>query len=352
MKFSLALFASVASAVSVDLSKRASPLAVEINVVDNSNVVASITNTGSTPLKVLKTGSILDNSHIEKTEIFSGAAKVPFDGIRLRIATSNLEEDSFQILAPGETVSTSWDTATVHDLSAGGEFSFSTSGAISYAEIDSNSLTGAVPFSSNVVTASVDGTAAAKVRRSFNDYIQKRTVVQSDCTSTRLTATRNAISSCRSHAAAASSAAVSGAAARMTEYFKSSTTATRSTVATVFGRIVTECGSTTSGVSRQYCSDVLSSCGSSVLAYTLPSGSYMVNCPLYFSALPAVTGTCHAQDQATTTLHEVTHLTQIRGTSDQSGCYGYSCVRSLTASQNLNHADTYSLFANAVRINC
>ena len=63
------------------------------------------------------------------------------------------------------------------------------------------------------------------------------------------------------------------------------------------------------------------------------------------SGLAALSRTCHAQDQATTTLHEMTHLSQIKGTSDY-GVYGYNAVRSLTAAQNLNHADTYTLFAN------
>ena len=41
------------------------------------------------------------------------------------------------------------------------------------------------------------------------------------------------------------------------------------------------------------------------LQYTLPSGSFMVNCPLYFSALSGLSRTCHAQDQATTSLQQV-----------------------------------------------
>ncbi|KAK3314168.1 Deuterolysin metalloprotease family-domain-containing protein [Apodospora peruviana] len=348
----LAIFGSMAAAVSIDLNQRATPLSVNIEVVDNSNVKATITNTGKTALKVLKPGSILDSTAVEKSVVFSDAGKIAFDGIRLRVATSNLAEEAFQVIQAGETISTSWDVAEVHDLSAGGAFDISAVGALSYAEADSNSITGSVPYTSNIVTASVDGAAAAKIRRAFRESIEKRTIVQSDCTGTRLTATRNAISNCRALAAAASSAAVSGSAAKMTEYFKSSSSSTRSTVAAVFGRVATECGSTTSGVSRQYCTDVYPACSSGVLAYTLPSQSYMVNCPLYFSNLPALTSTCHAQDQATTTLHEVTHLSQIKGTTDQSGCYGYSCVQSLTAAQNLNHADTYSLFANAIKVGC
>ena len=257
-----------------------------------------------------------------------------------------MPEESFQVIAPGETVSTSWDVAEVHDLSTGGSFDITTVGALQYADdLNSTVVTGAYTYASNVVSASVDGAAAAKVRRSFTDHIARRTVVQSDCSGSRGTAQRTALSNCRSLAQAASTAASSGAAAKMTEYFKSSTSSTRSTVAAVFSRVASECGSTTSGSSRQYCSDVLGACGSNVLAYTQPSSGIMVSCPLYFSALPALSRTCHAQDQATTTLHEMTHLSQIRGTSDYN-CYGYSCTRALSASQNLNHADTYTLFAN------
>ncbi|KAH8893979.1 hypothetical protein GQ53DRAFT_644593 [Thozetella sp. PMI_491] len=353
MKFlvSVSALVATASALSIQAGKRDTPIDVTLEVVGNTDIKAVITNTGSTDLKVFKTGSILDSNPVEKTAIFAGSEKIEFDGLRLRVQTVGLPEDAFQVIAAGESVETTFDVAVVHDLSAGGEFDISTSGALSYAELDSTELTGAVTYSSNVVTASVDGTAAAKVRRDFHEHA-KRQVVQSDCTGTKLTATKNALTNCRAVAAAASAAAASGSADKMTEYFKSSTSTTRSTVAGVFGKIVTECGSSTSGVSKQYCSDVYGACSSGVLAYTLPSASYMVNCNLYFTGLSALSGTCHAQDQATTTLHETTHLTQIKGTTDQNGCYGYSCVRSLTAAQNLNHADTYALFANAIHVGC
>ena len=46
----------------------------------------------------------------------------------------------------------------------------------------------------------------------------------------------------------------------------------------------------------------------------------------------------------------MTHLTQVKGTSDYGG-YGYNFVRSLSAAQNLNHADTYTLFAQGKSMN-
>lgn len=73
MKFltGLSLVAS-ALAVRMDVTKRDSPLKVEIQSVGNSAVKAVVTNTGSEPIKLMKTGSILDNKAVEKAEIFSG----------------------------------------------------------------------------------------------------------------------------------------------------------------------------------------------------------------------------------------------------------------------------------------
>ncbi|KAK2735416.1 deuterolysin metalloprotease [Colletotrichum kahawae] len=345
MKFSLgvSLLATLASAVSVDMAKRdTSPLDVKLETVGNSGVKAVLTNTGDSALKLFKTGTILDTAPVEKVEVFASGNKVDFDGVRLLMATSGLTEEAFQIIGAGESVEVEFDAAELHDLSTAGEIDIVSSGAFSYAEADSTELAGTIPFSSNSIHTAVNGEEAAAVRARF---LAKRTVVQSDCTGTRRTATVNAISRCRSLAVAASSAAASGPAARMTEYFKSSTTATRNTVATVFSRIASECGSTTSGVSRQFCTDVYPACSNGVIAYTLATWSTALSS----FTMTEASSTCHAQDRQTTILHEMTHLTQIRGTSDYGG-YGYNFVRSLSASQNLNHADTYSKSLNSLSV--
>lgn len=271
-----------------------------------------------------------------------------FDGIRLRVMTTGLDEEAFQTIAAGETVEKTFDVGQVFDLSAGGKYDVVSLGAFSYAEANTTDIAGIYSVAGSTTTALVDGAKAKEVRRRFH---AKRIDVQSDCTGTKLTSTNTAISNCRALAAAAQTAATSGSATKLSEYFKSSTSSVRSTVAGVFQKVASECGSTSSGVSDLYCSDVYSSCSSGVLAYTLPSQSYMVNCNLYYTALSALTRTCHGQDQATTTLHESTHLTQIKGTSDYS-TYGYQGVLGLSASQNLNHADTYALFANAIYVGC
>lgn len=87
-------------------------------------------------------------------------------------------------------------------------------------------------------------------------------------------------------------------------------------------------------------------CEDNVLAYTIPSKNVIVNCPIFYSALTALTTTCHKQDQATTTLHEMTHApgTYSPGTDDNG--YGYAAATALTAAKALANADTYALYAN------
>ncbi|KAG9253438.1 Deuterolysin metalloprotease family-domain-containing protein [Emericellopsis atlantica] len=348
MKFFAAL-AMAAMAVAAPTEKRApTPLDVKLELVGNSEVKATVTNTGKNNLKLFSTGTFLDDAPVEKVSVLSGDKPVTFDGVKLLIATENLEEDAFTRLDSGESLEVTFDIAEYHDLSAGGAFKISSEGAFSFAEADSTELVGSVPFTANTVEAKVDGASAAAVHTAFVN--EKRTRVQSDCSGTRLSQTRSALSGCASWASQAQSVAQSGSATKMTEYFKSSSSSTRSTVAGVFSRMRSECSSTSGGASTFYCSDFYGVCGGGVIAYTVPSLSAMAYCPLHFS-LPLSPSSCYGNNQIGTVVHEVTHLSQIAGTDDFGG-YGYNFVRSLSASQNLRHADTYALFAQSIIRGC
>lgn len=239
------------------------------------------------------------------------AEKVAFDGVRVWLDYSLLEEESFRVIEAGESIEIEWDVAVDHDLAAGGDFDISSVGVLSYAALDSTDIVGQAAFSSNVLHAHVDGEAAAKVRRDWHDSVEKRAAVQSDCTGTRRTAVLNALSNCRASAAAAATAASSGPAARLTEFFKSSTSATRSTVAGVFNRIASECGTSTGGISRLHCTDVYGACSPGVVAYAVPSLSIMANCPPWFNNYAGTSTACRGTSQAGITVHEVSHVRAI-----------------------------------------
>jgi len=341
MKFATAVSAltTVASAASINIPN-ASPLDVKINMVGNTGVKATITNTGSKDLKVFKTGSFLDKTPTEKVRVSQGKSAVPFSGVRLRVKKTGLKDSAFQLIPAGKTVEAEFDVAELHDLSAGGAFDLRSQGTLHYAKVGSNDLTGFVPYKSNLITATVDGVNASKVFKGF--HASKRQAVQDDCTGSEQTATVNAIEACADLASKAAEVAGSDD-GKLAEYFKNTDSSTRSTVVSVFNAVASECGSTSSGA-PYYCSDVYGACSDGVIAYTLPSEGYMVNCPIFFSDLDPASSQCHAQDQQSTVVHESTHLESVAGTDDYGG-YGYDFVQSLSPEENLSHADTYALFA-------
>lgn len=56
---------------------QSTPLEVTVESVGNSVLKASITNTGSETLRLLRAGSILDDRAIERAEIYSGCKSTP-----------------------------------------------------------------------------------------------------------------------------------------------------------------------------------------------------------------------------------------------------------------------------------
>jgi deuterolysin len=349
-QLSVAALATVASAASVDINKRDTPLSIKLESIGNSEVKIAVTNNGEKALNLLSKGTFLDEvAPVEKVQVYTaaGAAKVPFEGIKLRLLTSGLAADDFVALKAGETKEVTVEAASLHSLNEGGDFEVFASGLIPYAEENSTDLTGTLPYDSDKLTITVDGAQAAQVTKALD--LQKRSSIGSSCTGTKLTAIRTALSNCNRFATSAASAAAAGT--KLTTYFKSTTSATKNTVSARLTAVARECAGTTSRTTTN-CNDQYSGCSSNVLAYTVPSTSYITYCPIFFSALPAISNTCHGQDQATTVLHEETHASSVYSPGTDDLGYGYAAASRLTTAQALNNADSFALYANAVYLNC
>ena len=76
MKFILSVSAlvAVASAASVNLNKRASPLTLTLSHVDGAVVKADLTNTGSTGYNLLFSGTILDDRPTDDLVVSAASA--------------------------------------------------------------------------------------------------------------------------------------------------------------------------------------------------------------------------------------------------------------------------------------
>jgi deuterolysin len=278
--------------------------------------------------------------------LISIAGRVPFLGIRKRVKTADLSHDAFTPILAGQTIEITVDMAAVHDLSSGGTFKVSSYGAIAYAPHGSTELSGqAIAYSSNELEVLVDGAAAAKVPRAIIP-LDKRTAIQSDCTSTQRANTLTALQNCQKLATAAATAASSGSAAKFNEYFKTTSPSVRAAVAARFQAVAKECGSSTSGATSMYCTDVYGACDGNTLAYTSPPDNAVVNCPVYYSYLPVISSSCHGQDMTTTTLHEFTHAPAVCSPGTDDNAYGYSAATALGSAQAVLNADTYALYAN------
>jgi deuterolysin len=259
--------------------------------------------------------------------------------MKLRILTSALAAEDFVTLPAGETKELTVEAASLHSLNEGGDFDVFANGVIPFAEENSTTLSGSFGYESNKLTITVDGAQAAQVAKA----VEKRTVVGSSCTGSKLSAVRTALSNCQKFATSAATAAKAGT--KLTTYFKSTSAATKNTISARLTAVARDCGGSSSTTSTN-CNDPYSGCSSGVLAYTVPSASFITYCPIFFSELPAISNTCHGQDQATTVLHEETHASSVYSPGTDDLGYGYAAATGLSTNQALNNADSYALYAN------
>ncbi|PNY29926.1 Neutral protease 2 [Tolypocladium capitatum] len=344
------LFGSVALLVSLIIGtssavadNSASPLDVKLEMTGNSQVKAVFTNTGKEILNLLKTGTVLSKQATRKARVSANGKELAFEGEYVAVDLEHLSDAAFQPVAAGQSVEVEFDIAEVHDLSAGGTYGIHAAGRLPYAKRGETKISGSVSYSSNELEAVVDGKQAAGLLLSF----MKRAHVQ-DCDDGRLAALKTAISNCKRLASAAHDAAESGPDSRMNEYFKSSSRSTRSAVSDIYNKVRDQCSSADSG-SKASCNNDHGQCDKGALAVTT-DGEYMVFCNEFFNDLPAVANTCHTKSQATSFLHETTHLRAVAGTEDLA--YGYDDLRKLSAEDAIRNADTFALFANAVDLGC
>jgi len=346
--FTLATLVACASATVINVNKRETPLSVELTASGNTEVKVAVTNNGEAAVNLLSKGTFLDEaSPVEKVHMYTagGSTKVPFEGIKIRLLTSGLSSDDFLSLAAGETKVVTVETAALHSLSEGGEFDVFSAGSIPYAAEGSTELAGSFAYESNKLALSVDGALASTVAKA----VEKRTVIGSSCTGTKLSTVRTALSNCARLATSAASAASAGT--KLDTYFKSTASSTKSTVSARLRAVSSDCGGSGSATSTN-CNDPYGGCSSNVLAYTVPSQNFITYCPLFFSALPALATTCHGQDQATTALHEETHAPGVYSPGTDDLGYGYAAATRLSTRDALNNADSFALYANAIYLNC
>ncbi|KAI1205205.1 Deuterolysin metalloprotease family-domain-containing protein [Annulohypoxylon truncatum] len=341
--------------------KEASVLEVTLTPAETGGVaelVATIKNTGLTDLNLLKIGTLLDESlPVQKVlAVDESGIEARFKGIHASIRYDALTAENFRLLKASESVSTNISAASIHDFANSGTYTFTAAGVMPVASAGSTKLSGpALDFQSNSVSLHVDAQAAAAVPKvlSFKP-LEARTNVQDGCNATQLAASTAALEHCVTLALAAAADAKDPSSARFVEYFKTNSSDTRQIVVDRLTAVSKECSTTNSGPSRYFCYDYYSLCEieGPLNAYTAWDVDTVVMCPLFYDTLPPLPQACHHQDQATTTIHEMTHCEEVYKPHTNDYAYGYNESTALPADRALQNADNYSLFANAVYMKC
>jgi deuterolysin len=144
--------------------------------------------------------------------------KIKFEGIKKRIRTTALTDASLTSLKPGKSIHVHLDLATAHDLTTGGAFSALSAGQIPFAEQHSNKLAGAIHYTSNNVTLTIDKHAASKLKAPKDRPRKSKTSQISDCGSNQ-DATNIALTECNWLATSAGYQALNGDAEKYVSTF-------------------------------------------------------------------------------------------------------------------------------------
>ncbi|OAL73506.1 hypothetical protein A7D00_1533 [Trichophyton violaceum] len=356
-----ALVATATAAAVPNTPAKQSMIDVQLSATGNTMIKATITNKGDKALNLLQFNTILDKNPTRKVRVYQNGTEVKFTGMLPRYKMSNLSPEYFTPLDPKSSIESTFDIARTHDLTRSGKITLMASGTIRTAEghgANATTITGYARYESNKLELDVDakkassvGQAMGKVKKSRGTIDKRTNIDTSSCNQGQLEALEGALYNSAALAQAAAEAAPSNL-NTVAEFFKSTSSSTVNTIVSRLQSVASESSYVDYGSTTYYCTDSMNGCSPGVLAYTLPDQNLIFNCPIYYSDLPALAQSCYEQDQATTTLHEMTHNSAVVSPFCDDLGYGYEDATSLSAAQAIQNADSYALFANAIYLGC
>ncbi|KMU76812.1 neutral protease 2 [Coccidioides immitis RMSCC 3703] len=335
-----------------EASKDDANVSVQLSAVGNTMVKAVVTNRGDEAISVLRLNSVLDSFPCRRVDVYKEGKKMEFEGLLAHHDMQNLPDDVFATLNPGDFAENTFDIAETVDLSAGGPVTVLSEGVFLLARSDSTSISGMVQYRSNELKIDVDGVLAAKVESAGGlrrRNLDKRTSFYLDtCTPAAMKNLTALLRSTTDYADAGARAATNGSLATFETFFKKTDLRTRRPVASRFRAISNETSIIDGGIVRLTCSDDF--CKGTINAIADSWISFITICPRFFWAYPPTSPECHATDQTSILLHEMTHMRHVYSPGTNDFAYGYDNVTKLPADQAINNADTFAIYAAASSI--
>ncbi|KAF8963640.1 Metalloprotease [Flammula alnicola] len=306
--------------------KRAEGLIVKVSAASPSftsvadlKFTASVKNTGTEAVKILKYGTILDDKLPTKSFVVTkDGVAVAFTGVKVNFASAGAGKFSFHPI-------------TNFLMASGAQAKVSQSGSFSMAQASTNVVE--VELSENVS------------KRELEVLDKRATDI---CTiSSKKTFIDASYAEAKTLASTASSYITSKGSSDSVYKAYFGTTST-SKVMTILNAVANE----NSSSRTLSCVDTYSACSSGVIAYTVISTTNVYFCSIFFNEV-ATSSLCSGTTVASrnvrggTTLHELTHA--VGGTDDVT--YGCSADQALSTANKAINADNYNCFTTQVYAN-
>ncbi|KAK0430154.1 Metalloprotease [Desarmillaria tabescens] len=328
--------------LSVSLSGPAS----DVTSIDDLKFTATVANTGSESVKILKYGTILDDMlPTQSFTVTKDGDTVNFTGIKISVSLKGTNDSVFAVIPPGQSVTAEHNLSALFDFASAGPGTFTFTPMTSFyitspeARVTDAASLDKVSISSSSVDVNISGDLT---KRDLFPVLNTRAV--DICTnSSKAHIIDASYTGSKALASAASSyIAANGTNSLYNSYFGTSPT---STVRAVFDRVANE----SSNTRTMDCTDPISACQTQgIAAYTALLIGNIFFCNLFFT-LASTPRLCSGTVDGTYTtdglmLHELTHATS--ATIDVT--YGCAKDRALLPVEQAVNADNYNCFANAV----
>ncbi|RXW23119.1 hypothetical protein EST38_g2728 [Candolleomyces aberdarensis] len=332
------------------LEKRAEGLTVELSTsassissIQDLKVVATVTNTGTEPVRLLKYGTVLDDKLPTKSFVVSKDGQaVPFTGVKVSVSLSDVDDSAFANVEPGQSVTATHSLAALYDFASVGTGSFTFSPLADFVKVDDTGryFEGGQGYSrvADVISNTLTIEVTADVAKRELQPLEKRARVT--CSNTSRS---SFISASYTEAKALASGGVSyinsrGASDSLYRAYWGANPTSR--VISVLNGVANE----NSNSRTLNCNDPYGACSGGVIAYTVIATTNIYYCNIFFNEVPS-TSLCSGTTVASrnvrggTTLHEITHA--VSGTDDVT--YGCAADQALSDSRKIINADNYNV---------
>ncbi|CAE6509038.1 unnamed protein product [Rhizoctonia solani] len=325
------LFTALLASADRSLSLKVAAPSAEITDVDNFRVAATVSNTGSETLRLLRDPRSPLSTYATETfgVVNNKGARAAFSGVKVRYSPQAVAKagraESFVELKPGESVTVEHDLAGVYNLTMTGAGAYTVDAANLFRVVEADSSLTDIYADVVAAEVKVEGKLASfkNVAAAPAASRMSKRASYSSCSTTRQTQIASAITSGASYATDSYSHLTSNpsGSTRYTRWFGTWSSSRYNLALTSFSRLRTYPAGWTYDCT---CTDA------DTYAYVYPSQYGTIYLCGYFWTAPA-TG---AGSRADTIIHEGTHFTQVLGTDDYA--YGQSACLSLASSNPTN----------------